>query len=118
MDPKIAAERQLDILVFNLQLAEGMDFQDHSQTLDYLRQLRFKVIPYDLCRDMEQAERLIQQIDAGRYDLAYDIDGAVIKVNSLSERRRLGSTAKFPRWAAAFKYPPEIKSTVVQDIVV
>lgn len=118
LDPKIAAERQLDILVFNLQLAEGMDFQDHSQTLDYLRQLRFKVIPYDLCRDMEQAERLIQQIDAGRYDLAYDIDGAVIKVNSLSERRRLGSTAKFPRWAAAFKYPPEIKSTVVQDIVV
>lgn len=118
LNPKIAAERQLDILVFNLQLAEGMDFQDHSQTLDYLRQLRFKVIPYDLCRDMEQAERLIQQIDAGRYDLAYDIDGAVIKVNSLSERRRLGSTAKFPRWAAAFKYPPEIKSTVVQDIVV
>ena len=118
LDPKIAAERQLDILVFNLQLAEGMEFQDHSQTLDYLRQLRFKVIPYDLCRDMEQAERLIQQIDAGRYDLAYDIDGAVIKVNSLSERRRLGSTAKFPRWAAAFKYPPEIKSTVVQDIVV
>lgn len=118
LDPKIAAERQLDILVFNLQLAEGMEFQDHSQTLDYLRQLRFKVIPYDLCRDMEQAERLIQQIDAGRYDLAYDIDGAVIKVNNLSERRRLGSTAKFPRWAAAFKYPPEIKSTVVQDIVV
>lgn len=118
LDPKIAAERQLDILVFNLQLAEGMEFQDHSQTLDYLRQLRFKVIPYDLCRDMEQAERLIQQIDAGRYDLAYDLDGAVIKVNNLSERRRLGSTAKFPRWAAAFKYPPEIKSTVVQDIVV
>ena len=118
LDPKIAAERQLDILIFNLQLAEGIDFETHSETLDYLRTLRFKVIPYALCRDMEQAERQILQIDEGRYDLAYDIDGAVMKLNDLAERRRLGSTAKFPRWAAAYKYPPEIKSTVVEDIVV
>ena len=118
LDPKIAAERQLDILIFNLQLAEGIDFETHSETLDYLRTLRFKVIPYALCRDMEQAERQILQIDEGRYDLAYDIDGAVMKLDDLAERRRLGSTAKFPRWAAAYKYPPEIKSTVVEDIVV
>ena len=118
LDPKIAAERQLDILIFNLQLAEGITFETHSETLDYLRTLRFKVIPYALCRDMEQAERQIRQIDEGRYDLAYDIDGAVMKLNDLAERRRLGSTAKFPRWAVAYKYPPEIKSTVVEDIVV
>ena len=118
LDPKIAAERQLDILIFNLQLAEGIDFETHSETLDYLRTLRFKVIPYALCRDMEQAERQILQIDEGRYDLAYDIDGAVMKLDDLAERRHLGSTAKFPRWAAAYKYPPEIKSTVVEDIVV
>lgn len=118
LDPKIAAERQLDILVFNLQLAEGVEFESHSQTLDYLRQLRFKVIPYDLCTDMDRAEGLIQSIDKKRYGLAYDIDGAVIKLNDLSLRRRMGSTAKFPRWAAAFKYPPEVKPTVVRDIIV
>ncbi len=118
LDPKIAAARQLDILVFNLQLCEGREFETHSETLDYLRALRFKVIPYTLCRDMETGETLVRRIDEGRYDLAYDIDGAVIKVNRLEERRLLGSTAKFPRWAAAFKYPPEIKPTVVQDIVV
>lgn len=118
LDPKIAAERQLDILIFNLQLAEGRTFSSHSETLDYLRALRFKVIPYTLCRKPEQARGLVEAIDEGRYELAYDIDGAVIKVDSLESRRMLGSTAKFPRWAAAFKYPPEIKPTVVRDIVV
>lgn len=118
LDPKIAAARQLDILVFNLQLAEGVGFETHSQTLDYLREHHFKVIPYTCCRDMDTAENLVCRIDEGRYDLSYDIDGAVIKVNRLEDRRLLGSTAKFPRWAAAFKYPPEIKPTVVQDILV
>lgn len=118
LDPKIAAARQLDILVFNLQLAEGIGFETHSQTLDYLRDHHFKVIPYTCCRDMDTAETLVRRIDEGRYDLSYDIDGAVIKVNRLEDRRLLGSTAKFPRWAAAFKYPPEIKPTVVQDILV
>lgn len=118
LDPKIAAARQLDILVFNLQLAEGMEFGTHSETLDFLRSLRFKVIPYELCRDMDAAETYVRCIDEGRYELSYDIDGAVIKVNRLQDRRLLGSTAKFPRWAAAFKYPPEIKPTVVQDILV
>ena len=118
LDPKIAAARGLDILVFNLQLADGAEFETHTQTLDYLRELRFKVIPYTLCKTADDVVRAVRAIGDGRYDLAYDIDGAVMKLNSLAGRARLGSTAKFPRWAAAFKYPPEIKETVVQDIVV
>ena len=118
LDPKIAASRRLDILIFNLQLAEGMEFETHGETLDYLQKLRFKVIPYDRCETAEQAVKRIEAIDEGRYDLPFDIDGAVIKVDSLADRRIMGSTSKFPRWAAAFKYPPEIKSTVVKDIVI
>ena len=118
LDPKIAAQRRLDILVFNLQLAEGRTFQTHSETLDFLRELGFKVIPYTLCREMDRAEQVITDLNETRYTLSYDIDGAVMKLNDLAGRTRMGSTAKFPRWAAAFKYPPEIKSTVLQDIVV
>ena len=118
LDPKVAAQRRLDILVFNLQLAEGVSFRTHTQSLDFLRGLHFKVIPYTLCVSEEEAERQISEYDAQRYTFAYDIDGAVMKLNSLEGRARLGSTAKFPRWAAAFKYPPEIKTTVLQDIVV
>lgn len=118
LDSKIAAERQLDILIFNLQLADGLEFESHSDTLDYLRDLRFKVVPYTCCTSMAEVERMISEIDEKRYDLPFDIDGAVVKVNNLSDRRKLGSTSKFPRWAAAFKYPPEIKSTVVRDIVI
>lgn len=118
LDPKIAAQRQLDILIFNLQLVEGREFVTHSETLDYLKELHFKVIPYKCCQTAAQAKMLVQAIDEGRYELAYDIDGAVIKIDNLADRRVLGSTAKFPRWAAAFKYPPEIKPTVVRDIVV
>ncbi len=118
LDPKIAAERKLDILVFNLQMVDGVQFETHSQTLEYLKKLRFKVIPYEICHTADEAERYINQIDEKRYDLSFDIDGAVIKVDDLSLRRQLGSTSKFPRWAAAFKYPPEIKATVVQDIVI
>lgn len=118
LDPKIAADRQLDILIFNLQLCEGKTFATHSETLDYLRGLRFKVIPYTLCNQMEQAGKLIADIDEGRYDLAYDIDGAVIKLNDLKLRTQLGSTAKFPRWAVAYKYPPEVKETELKEIVV
>ena len=118
LDPKIAAERQLDILIFNLQLAEGATFSTHSETLEYLKGLHFKVIPYSLCSDAATAQQLVAEIGENRGDYAFEIDGAVIKINSLETRRRLGSTAKFPRWAAAFKYPPEIKETVVQEIVV
>lgn len=118
LDPKIAAERQLDILIFNLQLCEGVNFESHNETLDYLRQLRFKTIPYSVCNTVTEAWDLICDIDEKRYTFPYDIDGAVIKINSLAQRVQMGSTAKYPRWAAAFKYPPEIKPTVVEDIVV
>ena len=118
LDPKIAAKRQLDILIFNLQLAEGVSFSAHSETLDYLRALRFKVVPYRLVNDLKEAEQEIESLNANREALSFDIDGAVIKVDSLSDRVSLGSTAKYPRWASAYKYPPEIKPTVVENIVV
>ena len=118
LDPKIAAKRQLDILVFNLQLCEGREFSSHTETLDYLRELKFKVIPYTLCDTRAEIESRITAINENREDFSFDIDGAVIKVNSLAERRAFGSTAKFPRWACAYKYPPEIKPTKVEDIVI
>lgn len=118
LDPKIAAKRGLDILVFNIQLAEGVVFSSHSQTLDYLKKLRFKVIPYRLLKTTAQIQEEVAAIDENRESLSCDIDGAVVKADDLSLRERLGSTAKFPRWAAAYKYPPEVKPTVVEDIVV
>ncbi len=118
LDPAIAAERKLDILIFNLQLAEGVRFTSHAQTLDYLRELRFKVIPYHLCSTADDVLSVIASIGERRYDYPFDIDGAVVKLNDLEARKLLGSTAKFPRWACAYKYPPEVKETVLQDIVV
>lgn len=118
LDPKIAAKRGLDILIFNIQLAEGVAFTKHSESLEYLRQLRFKVIPFEIISDVEAIHDFVLSINENRDKLACDIDGAVIKVNNLAQRDRLGATAKFPRWAAAYKYPPEIKPTVVENIVV
>ncbi len=118
LDPKIAAKRGLDIYIFNIQLASGMDFSTHEQTLEYLRSLHFKVIPYAMRSGAEDVIDEVIAINDRREALACDIDGAVIKVNDLSQREQMGSTAKFPRWAAAYKYPPEIKPTVVEDIVV
>ena len=118
LDPKIAAQRKLDILVFNVQLAEEVTFRSHSETLEYLRSRKFKVIPYTLCGTTDQVCRRVTAINEERETLSCDIDGAVIKVNDLALRDTLGSTAKFPKWAAAYKYPPEIKPTVVEDIVV
>ncbi|MBP3411747.1 MAG: NAD-dependent DNA ligase LigA [Oscillospiraceae bacterium] len=118
LDPAIAAERKLDILIFNLQLAEGVEFQTHGETLDFLRNLKFKTIPYELCDSAASVQETIRSIGENRYDYPYDIDGAVVKLNALADRKILGSTAKFPRWACAFKYPPEIKETLLLDIVV
>ena len=118
LDPGIAAKRRLDILVFNLQLAEGVSFRTHTETLDYLRALSFKVIDYTRCKTIDEAVHTIAAIGETRYDLPYDIDGAVVKLDSLAGRIRMGSTAKFPRWAAAFKYPPEVKESVVRNIEV
>ncbi|MBQ9270043.1 MAG: NAD-dependent DNA ligase LigA [Oscillospiraceae bacterium] len=118
LDPQIAAKRQLDILVFNLQLCEGERFETHSQTLDYLKQLQFKVIPYRLCTEQKDVQEEITRINEERSEYAFDIDGAVIKVDDLNQRQSFGSTAKFPRWACAYKYPPEIKPAKVESIVI
>ena len=116
LDPKIAASRKLDILVFNIQLAEGETFSTHEETLSYLEHKGFKVIPHYNCSTMDEVCARIDHIGENRDSFSYDIDGAVVKVNDLSQRRELGSTAKFPRWAAAYKYPPEVKPSKLLDI--
>ncbi len=93
-------------------------FETHTESLDYLKSLKFKVIPYTLCGNRAEIEKRITAINEGREEFSFDIDGAVIKVNSLLQRQRFGSTAKFPRWACAYKYPPEVKPTVVENIVI
>lgn len=118
LDPKVAAARKLDIAVFNIQFAEGKTFSTHKETLDYLQDKGFKVIPHYSCGRVSQVTERITEIGEGRENFSFDIDGAVVKVNSLSQRETLGSTAKFPRWAAAYKYPPEVKPAQVLDIVV
>lgn len=117
-DPKVCAKRQLDIAVFNLQLVEGRSFATHSETLDYLREQGFPVIPHTVLRDPEKILGQIQKLGDNRMDFPYDIDGAVVKLNDLSDRSILGSTAKCPKWAVAYKYPPEQKESRVADIVV
>lgn len=118
LDPKIAAKRGLDIYIFNVQLVEGVEFSGHSESLDYLKKLKFKVIPHKKLVSTEEIDREVEAINEHREKLICDIDGAVIKVDNFTQRERLGETAKFPKWAAAYKYPPEIKPTVVEDIVV
>ena len=118
LDSRIAAERRLDIQVFNLQLAEGRIFRTHTETLDYLESQRFKVIPRLEARTREEVQQEIVRINDRRLEYPFDIDGAVVKLNSLSDRETLGSTAKFPKWAVAFKYPPEQKPARVLEITV
>ena len=118
LDSKIAAKRGLDIYIFNIQLAEGVNFATHRESLEYLKSLKFKVIPHKVLSDINKIGTEIIAIDAGREKLTCDIDGAVIKLDDLAMRDHFGVTAKFPRWAAAYKYPPEIKPTVVEDIIV
>jgi len=118
LDPKICAQRGLDIFIFNIQLCEGVDFGTHAETLEYLKSLRLKVIPFKQLNSVQMIDDYVLSINENRADLPCDIDGAVIKVNDLAQRERLGATAKFPRWAAAYKYPPEIKETVVEDIII
>ena len=118
LDPKIAASRGLDILVFNVQLADGVEFENHADSLKLLQQLRFKVIPFEVLHGSNEIVDHVMAINDNREQLPCDIDGAVIKVNNLAQRQRMGQTAKFPKWAVAYKYPPEIKPTIVEDIVV
>lgn len=118
-DAGITASRGLSIFVFNLQQCRGREFATHHETLDYIKALGFPVSPrYSVFDTMEEAIREIETIGQLRGGLEYDIDGAVIKVDDLAARQVLGSTNKFPRWAIAFKYPPEVKESVVRDIEV
>ena len=118
-DAKITAARGLSIFVFNLQQVRGRSFARHSETLDFLRQMGFPVSPrYRVFSSIEEAIREIEAIGQMRGQLAYDIDGAVIKVDDLAARESMGSTNKFPRWAIAFKYPPEVKETVLRAVEV
>jgi len=115
----VAARRGLDIFVFNVQLAEGIELTTHSQSLDYLKTQGFHVIPsYRVVHSGQEAVDDVRAIGERRSSYPFNIDGAVVKVNSFALRDQLGSTAKYPKWAVAFKYPPEEKETVLRDIVV
>ena len=118
LDPKIAAQRKLDIVCFNMQYTSGEAYTRHSDTLDALKHMGFPVVPYKIYKTIDGCCERINRIGESRGDFAYDIDGAVIKINSLEQRTELGSTAKAPRWAVAYKYPPEKKESRVVDIVV
>jgi len=114
---QIVAERELDIFIFNVQHIENRAFDSHIETLEFLRDAGFNVLPsFAKCRSTEEAVAEIERIGNSRGQLSYDIDGAVIKVDNLSYREELGSTAKYPKWAVAYKYPPEEKETVLQSI--
>ncbi len=116
-NPKITAQRKLDIFVFNVQQIEGKELLTHKDSLDYLKELGFKTVPsYVRCKTIDEAIDVINSIGNKRGDLPFDIDGAVIKVDSFSQRTVIGSTSKFPKWAIAFKYPPEEKETKLVDI--
>ena len=118
LDPKIAAKRKLDILIFNVQLAEGVEFATHEESLKYLKDRKFKVVAAKFYSEPSKVIKRIDEINESREKFTFDIDGAVVKVNDLAQREALGATSKFPRWAAAYKYPPEIKETVVEEIVI
>ena len=114
---KITAERELDIFVFNIQRVSGREFSSHIETLDFLKELGFHTLPtYKRCAGAEDTVGEIKRIGDSRGNLPYDIDGAVVKVDNLAYRRQLGSTSKYPKWAVAFKFPPEEKETVLKSI--
>ena len=118
LDPKVAASRKLDIICFNMQYSSDEKYLSHTETLDAMRSMGFPVVPYKKFNDIKDCVERIRWLGENRGDLPYDMDGAVIKLDSLSQRAALGSTAKAPRWAVAFKYPPEKKESRVLDIVV
>lgn len=119
LDSSVVAQRKLDIFVFNIQQIEGKEITTHKEGLEYLSELGFKTIPETpVCKSIEEVFAEIERIGEMRETLGFDIDGAVVKVNSISQREILGSTAKCPKWAVAYKYPPEIKETKLVDILV
>lgn len=118
LDPKVAASRKLDIIFFNMQYSSDNNYTTHVETLDAMRAMGFPVIPYKRFDNIKDCVERIEWLGENRGELPYDMDGAVIKINSLAQRDALGSTAKAPRWAVAFKYPPEKKESRVVDIVI
>lgn len=118
-DSRITRQRNLSIFCFNIQNADELPITSHTESLDYLKQLGFPVSPrYPVYTDPADVQREIENMGETRGELDFDIDGAVVKVNSFAQRETLGSTAKFPRWAAAYKYPPEVKQTLLRDIII
>lgn len=116
-NPKITSKRKLDIFTFNIQRIEGKELRSHKQSLDFIKELGFNTVPfYTQCKDISEALAEIQRIGEIRGTLPFDIDGAVIKVDDFSQREVLGSTSKFPKWALAYKYPPEEKETTLLDV--
>ena len=116
-DPKIAAKRKLDIFVFNVQQIEGKELTSHKESLDYLKTLGFKTIPdYKRVSTADEVIDCIKAIGEKRFDLPFDIDGVVIKVDDFRQREILGATAKVPKWAVAYKFPPEEKTSKLLDI--
>ena len=118
LDPKVAASRKLDIICFNMQYSSDSIYTSHAQTLEAMKAMGFPVVPYKRYEKIGECVQRIEWLGEHRDELAYDMDGAVIKIDSLSQREALGSTAKAPRWAVAFKYPPEKKESRVLDVVV
>lgn len=119
LDSRVVKERNLDIFVFNLEISEGKEFTSHSETLEWLKEQGFPITPdYQICTTADEVWKSIESIREERDKLSFGIDGAVIKVDNLIDRRELGSTSKVPRWAIAFKYPPEQKETLLKDIMI
>ncbi len=119
LDPSVVRDRNLDIFVFNLEISEGKEFKSHSETLEWLKEQGFKVSPdFKVCETVDEVWDYISKVGEERWNLEYAIDGAVVKVDNLEDRKKLGMTSKVPRWAVAYKYPPEQKETIVKDIII
>ena len=117
LDSNITKNRPLDIYIFNVQKIEGKEFNSHYEELEYLRKLGFNVNPVLIpCKDTEEVIKAIQKIGEDRENLTFGIDGAVVKVDDLNLRKIMGTTSKVPKWAIAYKYPPERKETILKDI--
>lgn len=119
LDSKITAKRKLDIFIFNLQSIQGKEIKSHSESLEYMKSLGFKISPgYIVCKTPQEVWNAVNDIGENREGFSYDIDGAVIKVNNFTQREKLGTTSKFPKWATAYKFPAEKKFTRLIDIEV
>lgn len=118
LDPKVAASRKLDIICFNVQYNSETEYSTHAESLDALKSMGFPVVEYTRCDDVKSCVERIAWLGEHRDELPYDMDGAVIKIDSVAQRKSLGSTAKAPRWAVAYKYPPEKKESRVLDVVI